>query len=293
MPMTMPTMRCRHGAGNARMAASSTSVASTPLQPASIDTAKPLVALRITLPLAITLGSNSVTIDVEIAASAFVHGTTKYSWAHGVSSSANSTASRRMNTRKKRAMARFYGVSSLLPVVRARGAVGRRHVLVVQRLDAQDRGSAPRGIARRDLRHGQLALAQLGRRESHVFAAKNPKALVGKECASVVGCGRTVQPRDDRLQQSPVVALLRQTAAVRGARLGRAGRGRHLRGLGHLGLRLRRLRSRLGERLAFAGARLVRVRDASVGALALVDRLRERAIAGGQRECQREGDDHA
>ena len=52
-------------------------MASTPLQPASIDTAKPLVVLRITLPLATTLASNSVTIDVEIAASALVHGTTK------------------------------------------------------------------------------------------------------------------------------------------------------------------------------------------------------------------------
>ena len=76
MPIASPTSRCRHGAGNATIAAHSTRVASTPLQPASIDTAKPLDTLRITLPLAITLASNSVTMEVEIAASAFVHGTT-------------------------------------------------------------------------------------------------------------------------------------------------------------------------------------------------------------------------
>jgi hypothetical protein len=45
-----------HGAGNASTAASSTIVASTPLQPASIDTAKPLVLLRSTLPIADHVG---------------------------------------------------------------------------------------------------------------------------------------------------------------------------------------------------------------------------------------------
>ena len=50
-----------HGAGNASIAASSTIVASTPLQPASIETANPLAVLRRTLPVATTSGSNSVT----------------------------------------------------------------------------------------------------------------------------------------------------------------------------------------------------------------------------------------
>jgi hypothetical protein len=40
------------------------------LQPASIDTAKPLAVLRITLPTATTFGSKNVTIAVEIFASA-------------------------------------------------------------------------------------------------------------------------------------------------------------------------------------------------------------------------------
>ena len=62
------------------------------MQPASIDTAKPFVVLRMTLPVAITLGSNTVTSQVVIAASVLVHGTTKYSCAQGVSSSPNSTA---------------------------------------------------------------------------------------------------------------------------------------------------------------------------------------------------------
>ena len=51
----------RHGAGNATIAATSTIVASMPLQPASIETAKPFAVLRITLPIAATLGSITVT----------------------------------------------------------------------------------------------------------------------------------------------------------------------------------------------------------------------------------------
>jgi hypothetical protein len=49
-----------------------------PLHPASIETAKPFTVLRRTLPAAATLGSNSVTSHALIAASASVHGTTKY-----------------------------------------------------------------------------------------------------------------------------------------------------------------------------------------------------------------------
>ncbi len=110
IPIASPMNLCFHGAGNASIAASSTSVASTPLHPASIDTAKPLVELRITLPVAITLASNSVTSDVEIAASAFVQGTTNHACTQGVSSRPNSTASSTRNSMKKRAMAQFYGM---------------------------------------------------------------------------------------------------------------------------------------------------------------------------------------
>ena len=56
MPAASPSSRCFHGAGNARIAATSTIVASTPLQPASIDTAKPLAVLCSTLPVATTFG---------------------------------------------------------------------------------------------------------------------------------------------------------------------------------------------------------------------------------------------
>jgi hypothetical protein len=50
-----------HGAGKASIAAISTIVASTPLQPASIDTAKPLVVLCRILPITSTLGSKPLT----------------------------------------------------------------------------------------------------------------------------------------------------------------------------------------------------------------------------------------
>ena len=108
MPAARPTSLFLHGAGNASIAASSTIVASTPLQPASIDTAKPFVVLRSTLPAATTLGSISVTIHALIAASALVHGTTKYCCAHGVSSAPKSTACSTTKMMKKRSTRRFY-----------------------------------------------------------------------------------------------------------------------------------------------------------------------------------------
>ena len=93
---------CFHGAGNARIAASSTIVASTPLHPASIDTAKPLFAELMTLPLACTLPSKRVTSDVEIVASLAVQSSTNHCCAHGVSSRPNSTPSSNRKTTKKR-----------------------------------------------------------------------------------------------------------------------------------------------------------------------------------------------
>jgi hypothetical protein len=71
--------RCFHGAGNARIAATRTIVASTPLHPDSIDTANPFTVLFRTLPVAITFGSKNVTSRALTAASVLVHGTTKYS----------------------------------------------------------------------------------------------------------------------------------------------------------------------------------------------------------------------
>ena len=55
-PTARPISRRFHGAGNARIAATRTIVASTPLQPDSIDTAKPFAVLCSTLPVATTTG---------------------------------------------------------------------------------------------------------------------------------------------------------------------------------------------------------------------------------------------
>src|SRR5689334_1226226 len=106
MPAARPSSLRGHEAGKASIAASSTSVASTPLQPASIDTAKPLPVERSTLPAASTPGSKSVTRPADTCASAFVHGTTNHCWTGGVSSSPNSTPSSTRNRMKKRIIGR-------------------------------------------------------------------------------------------------------------------------------------------------------------------------------------------
>src|SRR6266571_7339665 len=106
MPMASPTSLRFHGAGNARIADTSTIVASTPLHPASIDTAKPLLLLCSSLPSAITPGSKSWMISALIAASVSVHGTTNQRCAHGVSSVPNRTTCRTRNPRKKRTIGR-------------------------------------------------------------------------------------------------------------------------------------------------------------------------------------------
>src|SRR5437899_4709891 len=111
MPAASPTSFFCHGAGNASIAAASTSVASTPLQPASIETAKPWV-LRSTLPVAVTPGSATVTSQALTAASMSVQGTTKYRCATGVSSRPKSTASIATNVTKKRSTSARPGSSA-------------------------------------------------------------------------------------------------------------------------------------------------------------------------------------
>src|SRR5439155_14426694 len=106
MPMESPRSLRFHGAGNARIAATSTIVASTPLHPASIDTAKPLVPLCSSFPSANTPGSKTLTIPALMAASVSVHGTTNHRCAHGVSSTPNRSASRTRKPRKKRTIGR-------------------------------------------------------------------------------------------------------------------------------------------------------------------------------------------
>src|SRR5436853_3470888 len=105
-PMASPASLRFHGAGNARIAATSTIVASTPLHPASIETAKPLLVLCRTFPWDRTCGSNSLTMPALIAANVFVHGTTNQDCTQGVSSSPNSVACRPRNQRKKLTMGR-------------------------------------------------------------------------------------------------------------------------------------------------------------------------------------------
>jgi hypothetical protein len=82
-------------------------VASTPLQPASIDTAKPLAVLRMMRPVDTTSWSNSVTRLVAMCAIATVQGSTNHACASGVSSRPNSTPCRTMKRTKKRSTARF------------------------------------------------------------------------------------------------------------------------------------------------------------------------------------------
>src|SRR5947208_8407467 len=106
-PAVTPTSLCFQGDGNASIAATRTIVASTPLQPASIDTANPLVVERKILPAAVTPGSNPVTNMAETCASAPVHGSTNQRCTHGVSSSPNSSASKATNQMKKRIIAAF------------------------------------------------------------------------------------------------------------------------------------------------------------------------------------------
>src|SRR5256886_7767849 len=102
IPMPRPASLCRHGAGNASIAATSTIVASTPLHPASIDTANPFAVERNTLPADTTLLSNSVTVQADTRASAVVQGTANQSCAQGVSSRPNRIASSTTNDAKKR-----------------------------------------------------------------------------------------------------------------------------------------------------------------------------------------------
>src|SRR5689334_3117839 len=104
MPAARPSALRDHDAGNASIAARSTSVASTPLQPASIETAKLLADERSTLPFDVTLGSNQVTRPAETRASVSVHGSTNQRCAGGVSSSPNSSPRSSRKTTKNRIM---------------------------------------------------------------------------------------------------------------------------------------------------------------------------------------------
>ena len=76
-PSANPHAFCGHVDGNASIAATSTSVASTPLQPASMLTAKPLALLRSTLPIASALLSKIATSCAQKCANPVVQGITK------------------------------------------------------------------------------------------------------------------------------------------------------------------------------------------------------------------------
>src|SRR5450432_418623 len=108
MPAANPISLCFHDAGKASIAATRTSVASTPLQPASIDTAKPLPALCNTLPCASTCESKILTMPAEMAARLFVHGTTNHACAQGVSSRPKNPACSARNRMKKRIISRDF-----------------------------------------------------------------------------------------------------------------------------------------------------------------------------------------
>src|SRR5665213_1598544 len=120
VPASRPSSLFFQGAGYASIAASSTIVASTPLQPASMDTAKPFDVLRMMRPVATTSWSNSVTSHVEICASVTVHGATNHSCAHGVNSRPNSVACSTRKRMKKRSTPRFYPARRNASLLRAR-----------------------------------------------------------------------------------------------------------------------------------------------------------------------------
>src|SRR5215471_15219210 len=136
IPAASPTSFLCQDAGKASIAATRTMVASTPLQPASMETANPF-ALCNTLPCASTCGSNHLTRPALIAASVSVHGTTNQVCAHGVSSRPNRTACRTRNPRKKRTTGQRMRASTS-----ARLRPSERRVLRKIALDsAQDRRS--------------------------------------------------------------------------------------------------------------------------------------------------------
>src|SRR6185437_7889176 len=86
------------GAGNASIAAARTSVASTPLQPDSIETANGLADEPITFPRVVIVASNARISAADVEATASVHGVTTCACANGVNSQANDSASRTMKT---------------------------------------------------------------------------------------------------------------------------------------------------------------------------------------------------
>src|SRR5512135_1249832 len=125
VPIAMPVRRWRQVAGKATIAATSTRVASTPLQPASIDTANAPFAALMTLPLVRTPGSNVWISAVATRATASVQGATTAACAHGVNSSPKSTASSRTKVTKNRGMESRAGERRALREI-ALDAVGDR-----------------------------------------------------------------------------------------------------------------------------------------------------------------------
>src|SRR6476620_501398 len=104
-PTPMPARRWGHGAGKASIAATSTSVASTPLQPASMATANGLAFEPMTLPDVVIDASNVRISAHDTRATVYVHGVTTKACAHGVSSSPNASASSSTKTVRNRGMA--------------------------------------------------------------------------------------------------------------------------------------------------------------------------------------------
>src|SRR5215471_16905339 len=113
IPAARPMSLRFHDAGKASIAAIRTIVASTPLQPASIDTANPLAVFCRTFPCETTCGSNTLTMPAEMAARVSVHGTTNHFCAHGVSSRPKRPACIIRNQMKNRTMGPlFYRIAS-------------------------------------------------------------------------------------------------------------------------------------------------------------------------------------
>ncbi len=91
-PSTMASSFSRQEAGKASTPAINTMDASTPLHPASIDTAKPLTESRNMRPVLMTVSSNGRMIDAETHASPAVKGWIRLACTGLSNSSVNNTS---------------------------------------------------------------------------------------------------------------------------------------------------------------------------------------------------------
>jgi hypothetical protein len=103
-PIVKPMSLCLSGAGKAKMAANRMISASTPLQPRSMRTPKPVVLSRMTLDTDITLSSKTWMIQALTSAMSEVNGRMTYFSAGCRISSVNRPTSNTVNSTKKRIM---------------------------------------------------------------------------------------------------------------------------------------------------------------------------------------------